>query len=112
MEATVAMIIMLGLMIGIPLYNWIYVSSDHTSCPNPSKLDPNARIVDFRQKRESRKSNHIRTTIVFSDGFEFVAYDSKEGWAKVYTTPELNREMMNRAIRSHSEAVEKARQKQ
>ena len=112
MGAALAMVIMVGLMIAISVHNYNYTHTDHTSCPDPAKLDPDAKIVDFKQGRSSRKSNHIRTTIVFSDGFEFVAFDTEEGWGTIRTTPAMNLEMTNRAIRSHSEAVEKAGQKQ
>ena len=112
MGAALAMVIMVGLMIAISVHNYNYTHTDHTSCPDPAKLDPDAKIVDFKQGRSSRKSNYIRTTIVFSDGFEFVAFDTEEGWGTIRTTPAMNLEMTNRAIRSHSEAVAKAGQKQ
>lgn len=108
MDGTVMCIFMIALVVGIGIYEMWYTHSDHVQSPVMGKLDPWATVVSIHGKKPSRKSNYIKTTITFSDGFVFVACDTKYGPGTLIVTPDMKSSMLRRARAAHDAAVEKS----
>lgn len=69
--------------------------------PATGKLDPFAPVTSIQSKKPSRKSNYIKTTITFSDGFVFVACDTQYGAGTMMVTPMMKKDMLGRAEEAH-----------
>lgn len=96
------------IMFALLLWGPIYRCFDHTEYPSLSDLRPDATIVNITHKRFNKKIAKFRTTIEFSDGFRFWAYDTIEHSFTIEVTPELKYNMIRRAINLHCEALMKA----
>ena len=99
------MVVIIIIMFAIILWDPIYCSMDHTEVPSSGKLDSFATIVNITQKKPSRKSHKIKTTIEFSDGFRFWAYDTSQRGLHLVVTPDMTRNMIERARKKHAEAM-------
>ncbi len=93
------------ILFAIILWGNIYSNTDHTEIPASGKLDAYAKIVNITQKKPSRKAHKIKTTIEFSDGFLFWAFDTKQGAGRLIVTPDMTSNMIQRANKKHAEAV-------
>ena len=108
MDGTSMCVFMVALVVGIGIYEMWYTHSDHIQSPVVGKLDPSATVVSIHSKKPSRKSNYIKTTITFSDGFEFVACDTKYGPGTLIVTPDMKSSMLRRARAAHYAAAVKS----
>lgn len=97
------------LIITALIYPKIYNSKDHVEC-DKKKLKADARVISVTSKICGLKGEHkYRTTVVFDDGFKFIAHDTcRENSTftyKIYLTADMENQIVDRAISAHYKTI-------
>lgn len=89
-----------------------YIHSNHSAVDDYSRLRLDAKIIDVQQRATGSKVGAtIRTTVVFDDGFKYIAHENEEkmffGGSRIYVTPEIRKRILEQAIEAHNQALKK-----
>lgn len=105
----IAVIIVLAIL-GFGLYGLIHSSHDSWSPRSGAQLQRDASIVSIDTKRYNKYK--FKTTVQFSDGFCFYAFDTDSrasGFNRttIRVTPEMRMEIAERAIAKHNALLDR-----
>ena len=97
------------LMIAAIIYPRIYNSKDHIEY-NVEQLKKDADIISVTTKVCGlKRENKYRTTVIFDDGFKFIAHDTcREDYTftyKIFITQDMKNKIVDRAIDAHYYAL-------
>lgn len=105
--AGVIFFLLLAIAVGYMIWSSSYNSSNHTS--RDIYVDPSATISNVDRKIVGLKGERLyRTTVLFSDGFQFISHktdrDDKFLSYSISISPELSFEIIRDAISEHNNA--------
>lgn len=108
MDIEVLICISAFVLIALGIYGTIHTSHDHYSKNVDLKKD--AQIVDISTKRYNKYN--FETTVIFSDGFQYVSYLTKkrsDGFMTytIYVGKEEKIKIAEKAIAKHTKLLEK-----
>ena len=103
-------------VIGGIVYKDIYDSTNHCRCNDASRLSIEAKIVNISTEKVGTKGHkRFRTTVVFSDGFEYISHDTNvDNYVFAYRislSASDKEQIVLDAIEAHKNAIEKYERK-
>ena len=85
---------------------------DHWTPKTGETLKKDAKVVDFTQWKCKYNKYKFESTVFFDDRFKYVSYKTESrsylSSITVYTTKELNLEIVEKAVKKHKELLEKS----